>query len=197
MPASAPTEDSAPGVRHQRAGVDLFGVVAGEPVHALLHRDGDGGCDQGQQPRLLESGLPRQQVFDARVADEQTADEQHHGEDHGGHTLKPLVAVGVVPVRLLARQLHADDDDDAAEHVRRGVDRVADHGPGVGDDPRQQFKQRQKQIDADAHAGNPHRRRFKISADRFPALRQGFFLFQNSSLRLLFDFRKEGFVGAT
>ena len=107
-----------PSLRLQGAGVDLLRRQPGVPEHGLLHHDGDSGCNQGQRPgyqQFLTTGdLP-----DAAQADAKARGGQNHTQDQRRHALQPLVTVGMVPVGVPARQLHAQNDDEGSQHIRR------------------------------------------------------------------------------
>ena len=64
------------------------------------------------------------------------------------------MAVGMVPVGVPARQLHAQYDDEGRQYIRRRVDGVGDHGAGTGQKTRQEFEARQGQVDDDGDCGN-------------------------------------------
>ena len=129
-----------PGIGHEGPGVQRLGIVPGVPVHGLFAGNGDNGGDHGQHPGNGDAlGGAGGDFCQGTLADEQAGHRQNHRQHHCGHALEPLVTIGVAPVRILGRELHANDDDDAAEDIRCRMYRVTDHCTGIGSDTGQQL----------------------------------------------------------
>ena len=136
-----------PGVCPERTGIVMVGIGLGVPEHCLL---ADNGQHRRQQRRNTGYGqifiISRKNAFRSVQTNEQAGDQQDHRQYDGRHTLKPLVSVGMMIVGCFGRHLYANDDNDAAEHIRSRMYRIADHGPGVGQNARQQFDEGQNHI---------------------------------------------------
>ncbi len=107
-----------PGIGHQRGGIEALGVMAGIPVHGLLAGDGNHRRNERQQAGDRGGLRARADVFHRPGTDQQTGDGEHYGQDDRRDAFKALVPVGVVAVGLPGGELHANDDDEAAQHVR-------------------------------------------------------------------------------
>ena len=106
--------------------------MPGIPVHDLLHRDGHQRRDERGKTRHGLSPAAGADHVHRPPADQNAGHRKQDSENDRRHALKALMSVGVFPIRCAAGELHADDDDEAAEHIRGRVHCVADHGPGVG-----------------------------------------------------------------
>ena len=60
-------------------------------------------------------------------------------------------------VRFFPGQPDTDNDDDTADHIGSGMDRVADHSAGMCQDPCEQLEYGQYQVPENADQGNPYR----------------------------------------
>ena len=146
-----------PGVRHEGVGVNLLGRGPGIPVHPLLDHNGDRRRHKGQHPGHRQVGIgPGQNGFQPLPADEQPGLQQDQGQGHRGHALKPLMSIAVLGIGLLAGNLNPDHNDQGGKHVRSRVNRVGDHGPRVGEHPRQKFSRGEDEIHRHTDQGDPH-----------------------------------------
>ena len=62
----------------------------------------------------------------------------------------------VLGIGLLAGNLNPDHNDQGGKHVRSRVNRVGDHGPRVGEHPRQKFSRGEDEIHRHTDQGDPH-----------------------------------------
>ena len=130
-------------------GVDLLADGAVVEAHIQLHRDGhaQNGDDQG-------TGIHRlgvQDFFDGGLAQLEAHEEDEHGNRQAGEVLDAAVAEGVVGVRLLARQLEAQERDDGGAGVGEVVEGVGGDGDGAGEGAGEEFTGKEQDVQSNAH----------------------------------------------
>ena len=84
------------------------------------------------RPGMGKASAPPRMFPHSGPADSKPCHGQHRGKQDGSHTFKPLVAKGVLPVRLLSRQLDTGNHHKSAQHIGCGMDSVRHHCPGMG-----------------------------------------------------------------
>ena len=81
--------------------------------------------------------------------------EAHEDDEHGhrqtGQVLQTAMAEGVLPVRLLAAQLEAQQRHGGGAGVGQVVEGVRRDGDGAGDLSGEEFAQEQQDVQTDAH----------------------------------------------
>ena len=146
-----------PGLRHQGAGIDFLRRAPGVPEHPLLYGNGNHGGGQGQPARNQQRLVPARCDFLYAGAPDAYADGgQNHGQEDRRDTLHPLVAVGVVVVRLFPREPDSDNDNKAGQHIGCRMHRVRNHGAGFSNRARDQLGDRKGQVHADADSRDLH-----------------------------------------
>ena len=92
-----------PGVSLQRAGIDLVGRSAGEPVHPFLDSNGDHSRYQRQYPwNFQRMTLGVHDLFNPGPTDPHASGKQDDRQQNGRHALQPVVPVLMLVVGLLA-----------------------------------------------------------------------------------------------
>ena len=117
-----------PCICHQCAGINLFRIISGVPVHRFFTDNGYNSRCQRQHSRNLQVTVFSLEHVRKRLhANPQTCHKENHREDNRSHTLHPLMSIRVLLVRLFGRQLNSNHHDHRAEHIGRRMDTVTDH----------------------------------------------------------------------
>ena len=79
-----------------------------------------------------------------------------HGHNQPGDVLHPTVAEGVVPVRLLRRQMEAEEGYHRGAGVAEVVQRVAGDGDGAAEKAGKELQAAQQHVQRNAHQTAEH-----------------------------------------
>ena len=142
--------------------------MPGVPEHTLLDDYGHDGSRESYPAGHGETFImPRDDLLQAAPADAEAGREQDHAEHSGREAFEPVMPVGVIPVRPLLRELHADEGDEGREHIGQRMHRVRHHCAGVPGNARVELESNEKYVSYDADGGQP-RDDFLFRHDKSP-----------------------------
>ena len=142
-----------PRVRFEELRAKALRGAHGVVVDALLepHRDRrDGHRPPRRNLKLLGMEQPSERIERDPGAD----DDQHHAERHGRGGLDALVAVGVLGVRLGARELRREQNQKVGDEIGERMHAVGDQRLRVRGEASCDLRERQDQIDPGTDQGD-------------------------------------------
>ena len=130
-------------------GVQLFPQGAVVKGHIQLHTDGYAQDGNHQPAGVYRSGV--QNFIQRGLCQLEAHQDDEHGHRQARQVLDTAVTEGMVRVRLLSRQLKAQQGDEGASGVGQVVEGVGGDGDGAGDGAGKELPGKQENVEANAH----------------------------------------------
>ena len=123
-----------PGIRHQCSGIHTFRMIFSILKHCFFRNNRQYcRCCCKQSRRLQMCIISRYNIFDSSIANSNTGKAQNICKQKCRNALQPFMSIWMLLIRSLCRQLHSNDHNNTAKHIRCRMNRITDHRSGMSD----------------------------------------------------------------